>query len=275
MAYARLAKENTVPVRILEGQKTLITRTMHSMEYDPIHDELVVNSPLAQAILTFKGGSGGEEPPVRVIQGPNTQIQGTDYDGNDKMAMDPVNGEIYIGVATSGGPGKGVVLVFDRLGNGDVAPKRILGGPNTQFQFPTPKGQGFPHMAVDPVRNLLIVSSRGSLLIFDRTASGDAKPKAVIAGPKTLLGGGGGLVKVHPPTGMIVSSCAEGSICAWSIDDTGDVAPRFKIPVQRITGINFSGPTLNPAYKEVIVTSSAKNVIATFYWPEIFDGNRD
>ena len=124
-------------------------------------------------------------------------------------------------------------------------------------------------------RNLLIVSSRGSLLIFDRTASGDAKPKAVIAGPKTLLGGGGGLVKVHPPTGMIVSSCAEGSICAWSIDDTGDVAPRFKIPVQKITGINFSGPTLNPAYKEVIVTSSAKNVIATFYWPEIFDSKRD
>jgi WD40 repeat protein len=274
MAYARLAKENTVPVRILEGQKTRITRTMHSMEYDPVNDELVVNSPLAQAILTFKGGSGGEEPPVRVIQGPKTQIQGTDYDGNDKMAFDSVNGEIYIGVATSGGPGKGVVLVFDRAANGDVAPKRMLGGPNTQFQFPTAKGQGFPHMAVDPVRNLLIVGSRGgALLIFDRTASGDAKPKAVIAGPKTLLGAGGqgGLVKVYPPSGMIVSSCSDGSICAWSIEDTGDVAPRFKIPVQKITGINFSGPTLNPAYKEVIVTSSARNIIATFYWPEIFD----
>ena len=88
MAYARLAKENTIPVRILEGQKTLITRTLHSMEYDPTHDELVVNSPLTQSILTFKGGSGGEVPPVRVISGPKTQIRGTDYDGNDKMAMD-------------------------------------------------------------------------------------------------------------------------------------------------------------------------------------------
>jgi len=271
MAYARLAKENTVPVRILEGQKTLISRTMHSMAYDPIHDELVVNSPLTQSILTFKGGSGGETAPVRVIQGPKTQIQGTDYDGNDKMAMDAVNGEIYIGVATASGPRKGVVLVFDSAANGDVAPKRILGGPNTQFDFPTPKGQGFPHMAVDAVHNILIVSIRGKLLLFDRTASGDARPKAVIAGPKTLLGGGGGLVNVNPANGMVVSSCAEGSICAWDINEPGDVAPRFKIPVQKLTGMNFSGPTLNPTYKEVIVTSSSRNAIATFYWPEIFD----
>src|SRR6266850_714959 len=126
MAYARLAKENTVPVRILEGQKTLISRTMHSMAYDPIHDELVVNSPLAQAILTFKGGSGGETAPVRVIQGPKTQIQGTDYDGNDKMAMDAVNGEIYIGVATASGPRKGVVLVFDSAASGDARPKAVI-----------------------------------------------------------------------------------------------------------------------------------------------------
>ena len=82
------------------------------------------------------------------------------------MAMDTVNGEIYIGVATSGGPGKGVVLVFDRTANGDVAPKRILGGPYTQFEFPSPKGQGFPHMAIDPVRNLLIVSIRGAVADF-------------------------------------------------------------------------------------------------------------
>ena len=271
MAYARLAKENTVPVRILEGQKTQISRTMHSMEYDPAHDELVVNSPLTQSILTFKGGSGGETPPVRVISGPKTQIRGTDYDGNDKMSMDTVNGEIYIGVATDGGPGKGVVLVFDRTANGDVAPKRIIGGPNTKFDFPTPKGQGFPHMAVDPVRNILIVSTRGSLLLFDRTASGDAKPKGVISGPKTLLGGGGGLVKVNPDNGMVVSSCAGGSICAWDINQPGDVAPLFKIPVEKLTGTNFSGPTLNPKYKEVMVTSSSRNKIATFFWPEIFE----
>ena len=88
-AFARLAGENTPPVSALEGQKTLISRTMHALEYDPVHDELCVNSPLNNAILTFRGGAKGEEPPVRVIQGPRTQIQSTGYDGNDKMAMDP------------------------------------------------------------------------------------------------------------------------------------------------------------------------------------------
>src|SRR5437763_9632679 len=132
-AFARMAGENTPPVRALEGQKTLISRTMHGSMYDPLHDEIVVMSALAQAILTFRGGASGEEPPVRAIQGPHTQIQSTAYDGNDKMAMDAKNGEIYIGVATQGGAGKGVTLVFDREANGDVPPKRVLGGPNTGF----------------------------------------------------------------------------------------------------------------------------------------------
>ena len=48
---------------------------MHGFSYDPIHDELVVNSPLAQAILTFRGGANGEEAPVRVIQGPTILVQ--------------------------------------------------------------------------------------------------------------------------------------------------------------------------------------------------------
>jgi hypothetical protein len=276
-AFARMARENTAPVSALEGQKTLISRTMHALEYDPYHDELVVNSPLNNAILTFRGGARGEEPPVRMIQGPHTQIQSTAYDGNDKMAMDAKNGEIYIGVATSGGAGKGVILVFDREGNGDVAPKRMLGGPDTGFNFPTAKGQGFPYVAIDPVRNLLVVSSRASLMIFDRTASGNAKPRAVIAGPKTGLAegataAGGNSIKISPK-GFIVGGCApRGSVCAWDIADKGDVAPRWRIPVQQITGLGLAGQlTIDPTHKEVIVPNGGRNVVMTFSWPEIFD----
>jgi len=245
---------------------------MHALEYDPIHDELVVNSPLNNAILTFKGGAKGEEAPIRVIQGPHTQIQSTPYDGNDKMAMDPINGEIYIGVATSGGAGKGVILVFDRTANGDTPPKRVLGGPNTTFNFPTAKGQGFPHMVIDPVRNLLIVSSNG-LKIFDRTASGDAKPKNVIAGPSTMMGGGanGGAVRITA-AGWIVGGCDRGSVCAWNVNESGDVAPHWKVPVQQIAGVGLGGQmTLDTIHKELIVPNGGRNVIMTFSWPEVFD----
>jgi hypothetical protein len=273
-AFARLAKENTPPVSALEGQKTLISRTMHALEYDGIHDELVVNSPLNNAILTFRGGAKGEEPPVRVIMGPHTQIQSTGYDGNDKMAMDTANGEIYIGVATSGGAGKGVILVFDRQANGDVAPKRVLGGPETGFNFPSARGQGFPHMAIDPKRNLLIVSSGGALRVFDRTSDGNAKPKFVIQGSNTLLsrgGGSGGSVKTTE-AGWIIAECERGSVCAYNVNESGNVAPHWKIPVAQIAGVGLAGQlTLDPIHKELITPNGGRNVVMTFSWPEVYD----
>src|ERR1700689_2604692 len=106
-AFARLAGENTPPVRVLEGQKTLISRTMHGFSYDDLNDEIVVMSPLAQAVLIFRGGANGEEPPVRVIQGPHTQIKGTPYGANAILTTDPVNSEIYVPAVPNS------ILVFD------------------------------------------------------------------------------------------------------------------------------------------------------------------
>jgi hypothetical protein len=274
-----LAKENTTPVRALEGQKTMISRTMHALAYDSIHDEIVVNSPLAQAVLFFRGSANGEEPPVRVIQGPRTLIQGTDYDGNDKMTFDDVHGEIIIPVA---GP---KVLVFSRESNGDVAPVRVLAGPDTQIRGSV---RGHPLVGVDPVNNLLIVGStggqgggrdgdgaeggggRGALVIFDRTASGNAKPLRVIQGPNTAFGGVG-QIQTYPQKGWVIAGVLGGGIGAWSIHDSGDAPPRWKIPVRQISGVAPSGVALDPVHKELIIASGARNVLLTFSWPEIFD----
>jgi hypothetical protein len=258
-AFARLAGENTPPVRALEGQKTLISRTMHGFGFDAIHDEICVSSPLAQAILTFRGGANGEEPPIRVIQGPHTRIQGGAGQGNDKVSIDPVNNEIYIPVVPDS------ILVFDRTANGDVAPKRVLAGPNTQIR-------GLATSAVDPVRNLLFVSGGNGILIFDRTASGNATPKAVIRGPK-------GPFQVYSPKGWIIASGQGGSIGVWSVNDNGDVPPRWKIPVEQLTGFVASGIALDPVHKEMLVSAAGQsvrpprgimNTVITFSWPEIF-----
>src|ERR1700745_569034 len=119
--------ENTPPTRALEGKKTKISRPMHGFGYDPIHDEIVVNSPLTQAILVFRGGANGEEPPLRVIQGPKTQLLGVG--ALDKVTGDPQPGEIYIP------PARHNILVFAYGANGDVEPIRVLGGPDTQIRF--------------------------------------------------------------------------------------------------------------------------------------------
>ena len=277
-AFARLAKENTPPTRAIEGEKTKISRTMHGFAFDAIHDEIVVPSPLTQAILIFRGGADGEDTPARVIQGPNTQILGTAYCGIDKISVDPANNEILLPIGTGGvgcggqGTSPFGILVFDRMANGDVAPKRILRGPDTQIR-------GAGAVAVDAVRNLLIVNSGGAMLIFDRTASGNTKPKAVIQGPKSLMAGISSF-QVYPQKGLIVAGCTGGSVCAWSIEDTGDVPPRWRIPVQQLTGYVASGIALDPVHKEIMLSAAGQrvpppngimNTIITFSWPEIFD----
>jgi len=258
-AFARLAMEDTPPRRALEGQKTKISRTMHGFGYDPIHDEIVVTSPLTQAILIFRGGAKGEDAPVRVIQGSHTKILGSAYGALDRVCVDPANNEILLPIVPSG------ILVFDRTANGDVAPKRVLNNVRGS-------------VAVDPVHNLLIVNSGTSMQIFDRLASGDAKPKAVIQGPKAGVASISSF-QVYGPRGWIIGGGSDGSICAWSVNDSGDAAPRWKIPVQKLTGYVASGIALDPVHKELILSAAGQrvrppsgimNTVITFSWAEIF-----
>ena len=71
---------------------------------------------------------------------------------------------------------KEYVLVFPRTATGDVAPLRLIRGPNTLLL----NARG---VIVDPVRNVLLVGTDSGLLVFDRTADADAKPRAIITGP--------------------------------------------------------------------------------------------
>lgn len=249
---------------------------MHGFAYDPIHDEIVVSSPLTQGILIFRGAANGEEAPIRIIQGPHTKILGSAELGNDKVSVDPVNNEILLPVGTGVSRvnrtpvAESGILVFARDGNGDVPPKRFLGGPDTQISGGA--------AAVDPVHDRLIVNSGGAMLIFNRTASGNAKPLAVIKGPKSGVANISSF-QVYPPKGWIIGGGTDGSICAWSINDNGDVAPRWRIPVKKLTGYVASGIALDPLHKEIILSAAGQrerppsgimNTVITFSWPEIF-----
>jgi DNA-binding beta-propeller fold protein YncE len=154
--FSSTADKNAVPTRIIEGQATHLNRTVHAVAYDEIHDEIVVNQNMGQAVLTFRGAAKGEEAPIRIIQGPKTNLRDP-----QTIFVDPVNNEIYaLNMGTDD-----TLLVFDRMAQGDVAPKRILKSPAAIG------GVG----AVDPVSNLLFLSGRSKgVLVYDRTASGNA-----------------------------------------------------------------------------------------------------
>jgi hypothetical protein len=263
---------------VLAGQPTLLSRTMHDIRYDAVHDEIFVNNPFAQAILVFRGSARGEEAPIRIIQGPHTRLEGQ----VDRLDIDPVHNEIYI-------PNHEKILVFPRDGNGDVAPLRIISGPDTQLN-------DVESLAVDPVHNVIVTAGArpptapgqgqpqgdqgegGALLIFNRTDSGNVKPLGIIQGPKTRIvrinqiqiqSTKGWIVAAQPgkyeeqePEGVFVG--------VWSIHDNGDVPPRWFIGGPKSQMKKPRGIALNAKNKELIVADMRLNTVLTYYFPEIF-----
>ena len=139
------------------------------MAYDPVHDEILVPSFYAFAILTFRGDATGNVAPVRKIFGPHTRLKNP-----QAVAVDGVHGEIFV-------PQGNQVLVFSREADGDVAPIRVVEGPDT--------GLGAGRVTVDPLHNLMITAS----------ASGEAR-EASFGGLVATDGGGRRRV---PPSGSL------------------------------------------------------------------------
>ena len=275
--FARLANGNMGPVRVIEGQGTHLSRTMHGIAYDAMHDEIIVPVHLAGAVLVFRGDAKGEEGPLRMIQGPRTQILRP-----ETVTVDVPHGEIIVG--EDGGKD---ILVFRRDAEGDAAPLRIIRGPKTGLD----EVRG---VAVDPTRNLIVVSSysrKGTtgLFVFNRTDEGDVAPKAIIAGPKT------GIVRIRqvevdPDRGKIFvavknntesyrfeaaspspwNSQELGFIGVWDIADNGDVPPRAVIKGPASGIVWPAGLALNPRGREIYAIDSVRNGMFTFSVPEFF-----
>lgn len=285
--FARLANGNLTPKRIVEGQKTKMSRTIHEMDYDPVHDEIIVTNPQAGAILVFRGDANGNEAPIRVIQGPKTKLFFP-----HTVSVDPVNNEIVVG-----DPGRRGVLVFPRTGSGNIAPLREL----------TPKtGFWIVGTAVDPKNDLLIVALRvrvggvGALFIFNRTDSGLADPKSIITGANTGILSpwqievyegkiyaalANNVYKAYyegteqrqnrPPNAIIDSpwrSDVLGSISVWNVTDSGDVAPRATIKGPLSELVHPGGVALNVKDGEIYSSDSVRNAFYTYVVPEFFDG---
>ncbi len=248
-----------------------MTRTIHDMAYDPVRDEIVIPQFFAFAILTYKGDASGDVAPIRKIFGPHTQLK-----NSMRLALDPVHGEIFVPQGRS-------VLVFSRDADGDVAPIRVIKGPDTML--------GASALTVDPVHNLLIVSGGGGggedggegggggrggghILIFNRTDSGNVKPRGVITGPMV---DGATLMTTYPPRGFILAAVHRGGrnseqayVGVWSINDNGVVPPRWTIGGPKGLLRDTRGIAVDPKHKAVIVSDKYVNGVATYSFPEIF-----
>lgn len=251
-AFARLANGGDAPVRRIEGQTTLLGRTMHAIHYNEARDEIVVPQQFGQAILTFRGGASGEEPPIRILQGPATELR-----GSSGVVIDTVNNELIT-----------ERKVFPLLADGNVAPIRTT-----------------PHnvLAVDPVNDLYVGSDRSEgddsapprIVIFPRDPD-STEPARFIGGPNTMLVQ---VMRTRVHNGWIITGNdglqnelrnGLSFVGVWSIFDEGNVAPRWTIggPLRMLR--KPRGLDLDLKNQNVIVSDKELNAVLTFHVPEIF-----
>jgi DNA-binding beta-propeller fold protein YncE len=206
IVYDKYAKDKESPRRIIQGRSTLMADP-HGITLDSKRGELFVANwgtnndrpPLSEggggdarwerkdfpvgrarafngsgkiappSITVYPKNAQGDVAPLRVIQGPKTQM-----DWPTSLAAHPDRGEIFVANDTGDS-----VIVFKADAHGDVAPIRVIKGPKTMIKNPT-------GVALDLKNNELWVANFGShaATVFPVDASGNVAPKRVIrSGP--------------------------------------------------------------------------------------------
>jgi hypothetical protein len=183
----------------------------------------------------------------------------------DRLGLDPVHNEIFVPQGNS-------VLVFSREAKGNVAPIRVLKGPDTQL--------GASALAVDPVHDLLVVGGtvRGMgsrLLIFNRTDQGDATEGCQAAAPERAA-------HISGPTRFIQPKMRLSIERLWSSSEQRDVFDGLCQMEHRTTEMlwtwrpkaywGWCAGRSNPKNKECHRCDKKLNAGLTFYFPECFNG---
>ena len=138
---------------------------------------------LPPSITVYARTASGDTPPLRVIEGPKTQLNWP-----TGIAMHPGRGELFI--ANDAGHS---ILVFEATARGNVAPIRVLKGPQTGLKNPT-------GLFVDTKNNELWVADFGNhtATAYPITAQGNTPPLRTIrsapAGIPSLMIGNPGAV---------------------------------------------------------------------------------
>ena len=176
--YRKGASGDEKPKRLLIGDKTRLSDA-HGLAIDTKRKLLFVNnwgnisdyrvsgsgrfeSP---SITVYPLNADGNVDPLRVIQGPRTQM---DWPG--AMSLDPDTGDLY--VANDMGQS---IIVFHGNDNGDVAPARAIKGANTGLTYPT-------GVFVDAKNKEVWASNLGNstATVYTLTANGDTPPLRII-----------------------------------------------------------------------------------------------
>ena len=232
----------------------------HTLGLDRVHQELFVpnnNTPDENPAINIydltEGYPGYSDVPTRTIAGPAALLNRT-----AGLLVDSVHQELFVANDLNT---NAAIMVFPLSANGNVAPIRILQGPQTTLVGPL-------GLALDLVHDELIIVSYktadgGSITVFPRTASGDVAPTRTVQGPLTGFNRPQDVALDLNRDEMIVansyfdSPVSLGSLLVFPRLASGNVAP-----IRQITGpstdlCNPIGLVLDAVHDELVVSNSA------------------
>lgn len=178
VVYHKFAENEDKPKREIKGDKTLLADphgvsidTKNQWLFVANHGSVVTEDQLGSgrfyppSITVYPMNATGEVAPLRIIQGPKTQLNWP-----AAMWVEESRGELY--VANDAGDS---VLVFKVTDNGDVAPTRMIKGPRTGVKNPT-------GVYVDSKNKEVWVSNMGNhrATVYPIDADGDTPPLRTI-----------------------------------------------------------------------------------------------
>jgi DNA-binding beta-propeller fold protein YncE len=197
-----MARDSEPPIRLLQGDKTLLSWP-HGIAHDPKTDLIYVTN--------FGSRSKKAEPP------PGVPRVGTLGRGFGKPNW-PLARAFNI-------PGQGEftppsITVYRRTAQGDTAPLQVITGPKTLLNYPVA-------ITVDSDHGELFVANdtTSQILVFKADANGDVAPIRILGGPKTGIKNPTGVAVDAKNQELWVTNLSNHNATVYKLNASGDVAP--------------------------------------------------
>jgi len=138
-------------------------------------------------VVEYTPGSSGTATPIAIITGSNTGLGTTEADSiaTFGIALNPVNGDIYVGGNSDGIIP--VILVYASGSNGNVEPKAAIEGPDTGLGSSASLGVALDSSGTIYVANEFVVlfgppETFGTITVYPPGSNGNVTPSATIGG---------------------------------------------------------------------------------------------
>jgi DNA-binding beta-propeller fold protein YncE len=244
--FNRSAKGNVPPTRELHTPHRTFGITV-----DEGAQELFLTVQHPPAVMVYPKMAKGNDAPIRILEGDHTRLEdphGVAIDTKNKLMFVTNHGSVSyskdgksftLHPAVGGGwdipgeterrrnmiPGSGknvspTITVYPLNAVGDVAPVRIIEGPDTQMDWPA-------QIYLDEEHGELFVANDvgDSILVFRTTDSGNAKPIRVIKGPKSGIKNPTGVFLDTKNRELVVANMGNHSATVYPRTAQGDAIP--------------------------------------------------